>query len=105
MQDLDGLQGDGTGVMSIYDGHFPDENFIARHTGPGLLSMANSGRNQNGCQFFLTCAATPHLDGKHVVFGRVLEDGLKLVRKIEHISTDREKRPRIPVLIAQCGEM
>jgi peptidyl-prolyl isomerase H (cyclophilin H) len=86
-----GMQGDGTGVMSIFDGHFPDENFIAQHTGPGLLSMANSGRNQNGW--------------KHVVFGRVIEDGLKIVRKIEHVNTDREKKPRIPVIICQCGEM
>jgi peptidyl-prolyl isomerase H (cyclophilin H) len=99
------VQGDGTGVMSIYDGHFPDENFAAQHTGPGLLSMANSGKNQNGCQFFITCNATPHLDGKHVVFGRVLEDGLKIVRKIEHVSTDREKKPRMAVIISQCGEM
>lgn len=99
------FQGDGTGVMSIYDGHFPDENFIAQHTGPGLLSMANSGRDQNGCQFFMTCSETPHLNGKHVVFGRVIEDGLRIVRKIEHVQTDREKKPRLAVQIAQCGEM
>lgn len=91
--------------MSIYDGHFPDENFTGRHTGPGVLSMANSGKNLNGCQWFITCTATPHLDGKHVVFGRVIEDGLKIVRKIEHVSLDPQKRPRIPVMIAQCGEM
>jgi peptidyl-prolyl isomerase H (cyclophilin H) len=91
--------------MSIFDGHFSDENFIAKHTGPGLLSMANSGRNQNGCQFFFTCAATPHLDNKHVVFGRVVGEGLKVVRKIELVATDRDKKPRMPVVIAQCGEM
>lgn len=92
-------------MMSIYEGHFPDENFDAQHTGPGLLSMANSGKNQNGCQFFITCNATPHLNGKHVVFGRVLDDGMKLVRKIEFVTTDREKKPRMPVIISQCGEM
>ena len=62
---LRSLQGNGTGVMSIYDGSFADENFLARHTGAGLLSMANSGPNTNGCQFFITCARTDHLDGKH----------------------------------------
>lgn len=91
--------------MSIYEGHFPDENFDAQHSGPGLLSMANSGKNQNGCQFFITCNATPHLNGKHVVFGRVLDDGMKLVRKIEFVTCDREKKPRMPVIISQCGEM
>eukprot|EP00892_Ulva_mutabilis_P000829 jgi/Ulvmu1/10747/UM068_0037.1 len=105
VQGGDFVRGDGTGVMSIYDGHFPDENFIAQHTGPGLLSMANSGKDQNGCQFFLTCSETPHLNGKHVVFGRVIEDGLRIVRKIEHVQTDREKKPRLAVAIAQCGEI
>ena len=67
--------------------------------------MANSGKNQNGCQFFITCNATPHLNGKHVVFGRVLDDGMKVVRKIEYVPTDREKKPRMAVIISQCGEM
>ena len=98
------VQGDGTGVMSIYDGHFADENFVGRHTGAGLLSMANSGRDSNGCQFFITCNKTEHLDGKHVVFGRVLGDGLKVVRKIEHVATAGDK-PKLPVVISQCGEM
>lgn len=97
-------QGDGTGVFSIYGGHFDDENFVARHTGPGLLSMANSGKNANGSQFFITCNKTEHLDGKHVVFGRVIKDGLRTVRQIENVPTAGD-RPKLAVVISQCGEM
>ncbi|KAK1400968.1 Peptidyl-prolyl cis-trans isomerase [Heracleum sosnowskyi] len=80
-------KGDGSGCVSIYGSKFDDENFIAKHTGPGLLSMANSGPNANGCQFFITCAKCDWLDNKHVVFGRVLGDGLLVVRKIENVAT------------------
>ncbi|TPX42075.1 hypothetical protein SeMB42_g05291 [Synchytrium endobioticum] len=101
----DFLKGDGTGSMSIYgQDKFEDENFQLKHSGPGLLSMANSGPNTNGCQFFITCAKTDFLDGKHVVFGRLV-DGLLTLRKMENVPTGPNNRPRLPVIIAECGEL
>lgn len=98
------LQGDGTGIMSIYGGQFSDENFVLKHDAAGLLSMANSGRDTNGCQFFITCAKCNFLDNKHVVFGRVL-DGLLIMRKIENVPTGPNNKPKLPVTISQCGQM
>ncbi|KVI00724.1 Cyclophilin-like peptidyl-prolyl cis-trans isomerase domain-containing protein [Cynara cardunculus var. scolymus] len=69
------------------------------------LSQANSGPNSNGCQFFITCAKCDWLDNKHVVFGRVLGDGLLVVRKIENVATGPNNRPKLPCIIAECGEM
>ncbi|KAL6130116.1 hypothetical protein ACLB2K_068497 [Fragaria x ananassa] len=101
----DFLKGDGSGCVSIYGHKFDDENFDAKHTGPGLLSMANSGPNTNGCQFFITCAKCDWLDNKHVVFGRVLGDGLLVVRKIENVATGPNNRPKLACVISECGEM
>ncbi|KAF6756764.1 cyclophilin-like domain-containing protein [Ephemerocybe angulata] len=100
----DFLKGDGTGSFSIYGDKFPDENFIEKHSGPGLLSMANSGPGTNGCQFFVTTAKCDFLDGKHVVFGKVI-DGMLTLRKIENVPTGANNRPKLAVKITECGEM
>lgn len=86
---------DGTGTYSVFGGEgatFADEPFVHRHDRPGLLSMANSGPNTNGSQFFITTAPAPHLDGKHVVFGRVVQ-GLEHVHDLEREVTDPNDRP------------
>ncbi|EDO42412.1 predicted protein [Nematostella vectensis] len=105
IQGGDFVKGDGTGVMSIYgESAFADESFKLKHDGAGYLSMANSGINSNGCQFFITCAKCDFLDGKHVVFGKVI-DGLLVMRKIENVPVGPNNRPKLNVVISQCGEM
>ncbi|OAA55010.1 peptidyl-prolyl cis-trans isomerase [Niveomyces insectorum RCEF 264] len=103
----DFLNGNGTGSVCIYGGKsFADESFARKHDQPGLLSMANAGPNTNGSQFFVTTVPTPFLDGKHVVFGRVV-DGMDVVRKMEHVRTGARGRdmPDLDVVVAECGEM
>ncbi|XP_014611309.1 PREDICTED: peptidyl-prolyl cis-trans isomerase, rhodopsin-specific isozyme-like isoform X2 [Polistes canadensis] len=94
--------GDGTGSISIYGQYFDDENFDLPHAGPFFVSMSNAGENTNGCQFFITTVATPWLDGKHTVFGKVIE-GQSVVFKIEQTKTDVNDRPIKPVIISESG--
>jgi peptidylprolyl isomerase len=103
IQGGDFTRGNGTGGESIYGEKFADENFERKHTSPGLLSMANAGPNTNGSQFFITVAETPWLDGKHVVFGQVV-DGMDVVKTMEEQGS-RSGQTRTDVVLAACRQL
>ncbi|KAI9313325.1 cyclophilin-like domain-containing protein, partial [Zopfochytrium polystomum] len=105
IQGGDYTKGNGRGGESIYGRDpFADESFNRKHDEPFLLSMANKGPNTNGSQFFITSAPTPHLDNKHVVFGRLIS-GQDLFRRVENLPVDASDRPYDSVIITNCGEL
>ena len=103
IQGGDIIYGNGKGGESIYGEFFKDENFKRRHACAGLLSMGNIGRNTNSSQFIITLRPCPQLDDKHVVFGQVI-NGMEVVREIGKIPTDANERPRVKILIFDCGD-
>lgn len=102
IQGGDIVTNNGSGSISIYGKYFEDETFEVKHSGPGFISMANAGKDTNGCQFFITTVATPWLDGHHTIFGKVVE-GQDVVHKIEHVKTDPDDRPLEVVFVTKCG--
>jgi peptidylprolyl isomerase len=105
LQGGDFTQGNGMGGESIYGDRFPDENFKLKHVEEGLLSMANAGKDTNGSQFFITVAVTSWLDGKHVVFGKVLDkESMAIVKKIEALGSSSGKTSKT-VTIVDSGEL
>lgn len=104
IQGGDFTKGDGTGGRSIYGERFDDENFKLKHYGAGWLSMANAGKNTNGSQFFITVKQTTWLDGRHVVFGKILS-GMKVIRKMESSQTDNRDRPVADIVIVDSGTL
>jgi len=101
IQGGDFTRGDGTGGESIYGAKFADENFKLKHTGAGFLSMANAGPNTNGSQFFITTVKTSWLDGRHVVFGKII-DGMDIITKVEAVGSS-SGAPQKPVILHDSG--
>lgn len=105
IQGGDVTERNGRGGFSVYGEKFADENFEVKHDKAGLLSMANAGKNTNGSQFFITVAKTPWLDGKHVVFGEVLDECMDVVYEISRVKADKWNKPLDDVVIVDCGAL
>lgn len=103
IQGGDIVSGDGHGAVSIYGKYFEDENVGINHTGPGFVGMTNRGPDTNGCQFYVTTMATPWLNGRHTIFGKVV-DGQGIIHAIEKTKTDSDDVPVKPVTITKCGD-
>jgi len=104
MQGGDTTRGNGTGGVSIYGEKFEDEQIWYPHTHKGVLSMANAGPNTNGSQFFICYGPTPHLNGKHTIFGRVIHN-YSICEKAESVEKGAQDKPLKPVQIVDCGEL
>ena len=104
LQGGDFTKGNGTGGKSIYGEKFADENFKLKHTGPGILSMANAGPNTNGSQFFICTVKTAWLDGKHCVFGSVV-DGMDVVKTVESYGSSPGGKTSAVIKIEDCGQL
>ncbi|GFE54377.1 peptidyl-prolyl cis-trans isomerase H [Babesia ovis] len=106
VQGGDFVKGDGSGCLSIYGHSFADENFVLKHTRCGILSMSNTGPNSNGCQFNIVTKPCDWMDGKHVVFGCLIDDeSILVLRKMESVTVGDNYRPKLPISIAQCGQL
>lgn len=103
IQGGDIVTGDGHGAISIYGKYFEDENLGINHTGPGFVAMANRGPDTNGCQFYVTTMVAPWLNGKHTIFGKVVE-GQNVIHSVEKVKTDTDDFPVHPVIITDCGD-
>lgn len=103
VQSGDFIANDGSRNESVYGAKFEDESYVVKHDQPGIVSMANSGRDSNGGQFFITLVRAPWLDGRHVAFGKVIE-GMEIVDLIQAAGTSTGV-PRQQILIADCGEI
>jgi len=104
LQGGDFENGNGTGGASIYGRTFNDENFIYNHSGPGLLTMANTGKNTNNSQFWITLNKNPFLDGYHVVFGKVIS-GMEVIKEIAQCPVNQQNVLESTVKIVDCGEL
>lgn len=104
IQGGDIVENDGSGSISIYGKYFPNENFLINYTAPGFVGMANFGKDKNGCQFFITTRELEELNGRYVIFGKILE-GEELIYKIQHMKSNYDDTPVKPIAIIDSGQL